>query len=296
MSERDCRRPLADMSDSGKVTIYTPDSQLRHPARMLREMFHDLFASRELAWQLAVRDIKAQYRQAALGLLWAFIIPLAHTAVWLFMHGSGIVTLQATALPYPVFVFTGTILWSIFMDAVTAPLQQTLAARPMLTKINFPREALVLSGIYQTLFNAAIKVGVLLAVLLLMGVGPGWNLLLFPFAVLALVLAGTALGLLITPVGMLYSDIGKGLPLLLQFLMYLAPVVFPMPSGGWAATLFECNPLTPLILTARDWLTGFAPEYIGAFLLVNLAMFVLLCGMWVVYRTAQPIFIERMGN
>lgn len=296
MSERDCRRPLADMSDSGKVTIYTPDSQLRHPARMLREMFHDLFASRELAWQLAVRDIKAQYRQAALGLLWAFIIPLAHTAVWLFMHGSGIVTLQATALPYPVFVFTGTILWSIFMDAVTAPLQQTLAARPMLTKINFPREALVLSGIYQTLFNAAIKVGVLLAVLLLMGVGPGWNLLLFPFAVLALVLAGTALGLLVTPVGMLYSDIGKGLPLLLQFLMYLAPVVFPMPSGGWAATLFECNPLTPLILTARDWLTGFAPEYIGAFLLVNLAMFVLLCGMWVVYRTAQPIFIERMGN
>jgi len=296
MSERDCRRTFADMSDSVRVAIYTPDSQLRHPARMLREMFGDLLAGRELAWQLALRDIKAQYRQAVLGLLWVFIIPLAHTAVWLFMQGSGIVAVQATALPYPVFVFTGTILWAIFMDAVNAPLQQTLTAKPMLAKINFPREALVLSGIYQALFNAAIKVGVLLAALLLMGVVPGWGLLLFPFAVLSLVLAGTALGLLVTPVGVLYSDIGKGLPLLLQFLMYLAPVVFPMPSGGWAAMLFECNPLTPLILTARDWLTGFTPEYLCAFLLVNLVMLVLLGLMWVVYRAALPIFIERMGN
>jgi lipopolysaccharide transport system permease protein len=259
-------------------------------------MLRDLLAGRELAWQLAVRDIKAQYRQAALGLLWAFIIPLAHTATWLFMHGSGIVTLQPTDLPYPVYVFTGTLLWSIFMDAASAPLQQTIAAKPMLAKINFPREALVLSGIYQTLFNAMIKIVVLLAALLLMGVAPGWGLLLFPFAVLSLVLAGTALGLLVTPVGMLYSDIGKGLPLLLQLLMYLAPVVLPMPGGGWAATLFECNPLTPLVLTARDWLTGFTPEYLGAFLLVNLAMLVLLSVMWVIYRAALPIFIERMGN
>lgn len=258
-------------------------------------MLRDLLASRELAWRLAVRDIKAQYRQAALGLLWAFIIPLAHTATWLFMQGSGIVVLQPTILPYPVYVFSGTLLWSIFMDAANAPLQQTLAAKPMLTKINFPREALVLSGIYQTLFNTAIKITALLAALLLMGITPSGELLLFPFAVLSLVLAGTALGLSVTPLGMLYSDIGKGLPLVLQFLMYLAPVVLPMPTDGLAATLFENNPLTPLILTARDWLTGFASEHLGAFLLVNLVMLFLLVLMWVVYRVAMPIFIERAG-
>jgi lipopolysaccharide transport system permease protein len=279
-----------------KVTVYTPDSALRTPRRLLQEMTRDIHSSRELAWQLALRDIKAQYRQAALGLLWAFIIPLAHTAVWLFMQSSGIVTLQATALPYPVYVFTGTLLWSVFMDAVNAPLQQTLAAKPMLAKINFPREALVLSGIYQTLFSAAIKVGVLITALLFLGIVPGWGILLFPLAVLSLILTGTALGLLVTPVGMLYSDIGKGLPLLLQFLMYLAPVVFPMPATGWAATLFECNPLTPIILTARDWVTGSSPEYLGSFLVVNLAMLALLGLMWVIYRAALPIFIERMGN
>lgn len=278
-----------------KITVYTPESSLRNPARMLREMFSDLLASRDLAWQLALRDIRAQYRQTALGLLWAFILPLANTAAWLFIQGSGIITLQPTALPYPVYVFTGTILWAIFMDAVNAPLQQTTTAKPMLAKINFPREALVLSGIYQTLFNACIKIGVLLAALLIMGVTPGWGLLLFPLAVLSLILAGTALGLLITPVGMLYTDIGKSLPLLMQFLMYLTPVVFPVPTSGWAATLFQLNPLTPLILAARDLLTGFMPEQWLAFIVVNVATLFLLVLAWLVFRTAMPILVERMS-
>jgi lipopolysaccharide transport system permease protein len=278
-----------------KVTLYTPESSLRDPGKLLREMFGDLLAGRELAWQLAQRDIKAQYRQTALGLLWAFILPLANTAAWLFIQASGIVTIKATTLPYPIYVFTGTILWAIFMDAVNAPLQQTIAAKPMLAKINFPREALVVSGIYQTLFNAAIKIAVLLGGLLVLGVTPSWPILFFPLPLLALVLAGTALGLVVTPLGVLYTDIGKGLPLLLQFMMYVTPVVFPMPSGGWALTIFQANPLTPLILTARDLLTGMASAGPGAPIAVTAGMLALLGLMWVVYRAAMPILIERMS-
>ncbi len=281
--------------DELKTTVYTPESALRSPKRMLLGMFHDLWASRDLAWQLALRDVRAQYRQTALGLLWAFILPIANAGAWIFIQGSGIVTVQETALPYPVYVFTGTILWAIFMDAVNAPLQQTTAAKPMLAKINFPHEALVVSGIYQTLFNAGIKVGVLLAVVIPLGVIPGWGVLFFPFALLSLVLAGTVFGMLITPVGILYTDIGKGLPLLMQFFMYLTPVVFPIPADGIAATLFRLNPLTPLVTTARDVLTGFTPELIGSFLAVNIAVLGLGGLVWVIYRAAMPIVIERMS-
>jgi lipopolysaccharide transport system permease protein len=277
------------------INVYTPESPLSDPLLMFRNMIRDLLAGRELAWQLAVRDIRAQYRQTFLGLLWAFILPLANTAAWLFIQGAGIITIQATSLPYPVYVFTGTMLWAIFMDAVNGPLQQTISAKPMLAKINFPREALVLSGIYQTLFNAGIKVLVLIIALIFLGVMPDWRIVFFPLALLSLILAGTALGLVITPVGVLYTDVGKGLPLLMQFFMYITPVVFPMPKIGWAATLFQLNPLTPLIQTARDLLTGFTVEHIEAFITVNVFMLVLLSVMWVVYRAAMPILIERMS-
>lgn len=278
-----------------KKTIYTPESSLSSPVTMLREMFRDLLLSRELAWRLAVRDIQSQYRQAFLGILWAFILPLANTLAWIFLNSSGIVKVADTVLPYTAYVFTGTMLWAIFMDALNAPLQQTNAAKGMLSKLNFPREALILSGIYQTLFNASIKIVLLFGVLIFMGIVPGWNLLLFPLGIFSMIMVGTALGLFITPVGTLYTDIGRALPLLMQFMMYVTPVVFPMPKAGWAATVFALNPLTPLILTTRDWLTGQRPEYLGYFVAVNVAGAVLLMMVWVVYRLAMPIIIERMS-
>ena len=261
------------------VTIYTPDSSLARPGKMVREMFRDL-----LAWRLAVRDISAQYRQAFLGILWAFILPLANTLTWIFLSGSGIVAVGETALPYPVYVFSGSMLWAILMDAVNAPLHQTTAAKSMLAKLNFPRESLVISGIYQTLFNAGIKIAMLLVVLPFMGVDLDWRLLLFPMGLISLVLVGTAIGLLLTPVGVLYTDIGKGLLLLMQFLMYLTPVVFPMPKAGIAATIYAVNPLTPIILTARNWLTGLSTPHLSGFIVVNILALVLLAAVWVVFR------------
>jgi lipopolysaccharide transport system permease protein len=129
-----------------RITVYTPESSLANPLIMLRDMFRDLAAGRELAWRLAVRDIRAQYRQAFLGILWAFILPLANTLTWIFLSSAGIVAVGKTALPYAAYVFTGTMLWAILMDAMNAPLQQTSAARGMLAKLNFPREALLVSG------------------------------------------------------------------------------------------------------------------------------------------------------
>lgn len=278
------------------ITIYTPESSLASPTKMLRDMFHDLAAGRELAWRLVVRDINAQYRQAFLGILWAFILPLANTLVWIFLSKAGIVSISTTSVPYPLYVFIGTMLWAILMDSINSPLQQVNAAKSMLAKLNFPRESLILSGIYQTLFNASIKIALMLVALVSFGINPGWNLLLFPIGIFSLILVGTTVGLLITPLGMLYGDIGRALPLLMQFLMYVTPVVFPMPKEGWTSLLFNLNPLSPIILTARDWLTGSIPEHIGYFLIVNWVSSILFFAAWIGYRLAMPILIERMSS
>lgn len=278
-----------------KITVYTPDSSLANPFTMVKAMMGDLWAGRELAWRLTVRDISAQYRQSFLGILWALILPLANTAIWLYLNGSGIVKIQETSIPYAVYLFAGTMIWAIFMDAINAPMGQTGAAKGMLAKLNFPREALLLAGVYKTLFNAGIKIGLLLCILPFFKVNPGWGLALFPVGVLSIVLVGTAIGLFITPVGMLYSDVGRALPLVMQFLMYATPVVFAMPESGLAAKVFAANPLTPLILTARNWLTGGTPEFLGYFLAVNAAAILLLLASWIGYRLAMPILIERMS-
>jgi lipopolysaccharide transport system permease protein len=101
------------------LTIYTPDSGLSDPRRLIREMLAELRDSRELALTLFKRDMKAQFRQSILGYVWLFFPPIATTLVWLFLNRSGVVQVADTGMPYPAFVMIGTLLWQAFLDSLT---------------------------------------------------------------------------------------------------------------------------------------------------------------------------------
>ena len=281
---------------SESLVVYTPGPSLGHGREVLSDMARDLKASIGLSLQFAGSDLRTQYRQMALGMFWAFLIPMANASIWLFIQSAGIVRVTETGLPYPAYVVSGTLLWSIFMDAVNAPLQQTLAARQVLPKINFPREALILAGIAQASFNAGIKLLVLILILWALDVTPSVSIVLLPITVGALLLAGITIGLLLTPVGVLYLDVGRGLPLLLQFLMFISPVVYAAPKHGWASALFHWNPLTTLLAAARSTLTGGWPGHWPEFAAILFATMALLFAGWVAYRAAMPILVERMST
>lgn len=191
-----------------ETRVYQKESNLR-VGRLLRESLIDINKSRFLSFQLAKRDISAMYRQSFLGILWAFITPLATAIVWIFLNNSGTVRVTDTGIPYPVYAFSGTLLWSIITEAINAPIKSTTGSKSILSKINFPKEALVMSGILKLMFDSSIKVILLLIFIFAFGVGFHWSLLLFPLAIFGGVFIGTTIGLFITPIGMLYKDVGR---------------------------------------------------------------------------------------
>ena len=278
-----------------EIRVYSSESAVRKPSVIFREMWQGLVKGKDLALRLTIRDIRSQYRQSILGILWAFIPPLANTIIWIFLGSTGIINFGETDIPYPAYVFSGTLLWAIFMEALAAPLQRTNGARGMLARINFPKESIILSGIYQVAFNGAIKVALLIAGLLILGVYPDWTVVFFPLSFISLILIGTSIGLLITPIGLLYTDIGRALPMAMQFIMYITPVIFPMPKTGWVEQIFLLNPLSSIILTSRNLLTGGELEYLLPFFIINIVFFVLLLIAWIIYRAAMPVLVERMS-
>lgn len=285
------------MKQDLKVTIYSANSVKSENALSTgRQMIADLISSNDLAYRLAKRDISAQYRQSILGYLWAFLIPLVNTLTWLFLQKSGMVVIRDTGIPYTVYVFSGTMLWQIFVEALQSPIQQVVAAKGMLSKLNFPRESIVLSGIYKTVFNAGIKIIILIPLVICFGAHPTWTIVMFPFVVISIVLVGTAIGLLLSPIGTLYSDVGRVIPFFGQFLMFFAPVVFAMPTSGLSKILFEINFMTPLLITGRDLLTGGSLEWLFYFVCVNIIAVFALIAAWVIYRVTMPILIERMSS
>lgn len=255
-----------------------------------------MLRSRFLAKQLAVRDIKSQYRQSYLGIIWAFITPLTTAFVWIVLNKTGTITLTDTGIPYPIYAFSGTLLWSIITESINSPMSNTNGAKGILTKINFPKEALLVSGVYKLLFNSAIKVVLLLVFLIVFGVGFHASLLLFPLAFLGAIFFGTTIGLFITPIGMLYKDIAKIISMGLGFLMYVTPVVYAIPKEGLMKTLMEMNPMTPLILTARDLAVGQTPEYLSYYFWMMLACIPLFFIGLVFYRISIPVIVERMSS
>lgn len=277
-----------------ETRIYQKENK-SHIVKLLKESITDMYKSRFLAKQLAVRDIKAQYRQSYLGILWAFITPLTTAFVWVFLNMSGTIQLTDTGIPYPVYAFAGTLLWSILTESINAPTTSTNAAKGLLSKINFPKEALLISGIYKLLFNSAVKICLLMVFLVVFGVGFHSTMLLFPFAFFGVILFGTTVGLFITPIGMLYNDIAKIITMGLSLIMYITPVVYAIPKTGIMKTLMELNPLTPLILTTRDLLVGLTPQFLGYYFAILAVCIPLLCLGLVFYRISIPILVERMS-
>lgn len=275
--------------------VYTPESPLRQPMRFLREMFRDLRASRELAWRLFVRDTSAQYRQSMLGYVWAFLPPLVASLPFIFLNSQGVVAIDGTPIPYAAYAMIGTIIWQVFADALNSPLKTVVAAKSMLVKINLPREAILLSGLGQVIFSFLIRLVLLTLVFTWFKIVPPVTAFLFPVGVFALILVGFTLGLALTPLGLLYNDVQQIIPIATTFLMLLTPVIYPPPETGLAAMVIRWNPLSPLILVTRDWMTTGDATQIAAFVSITMGATVLLFVGWVMYRVALPHIISRLG-
>lgn len=276
-------------------TIYTPESRLRHPGILFSEMGRDLLAARDLAWRLMVRDISAQYRQSALGIFWAFVPPIV-TAVGLTLAGNAkILNVGTTDLPYPAYVMFSMTLWQTFSESVSGQVQAVNSAKSMMARINFPREAIVLSQLGQVLFNFSIKLILIVGLFLWFRMPVSASVLLTPVALIHLILLGTCIGLFLAPIAALYEDISKGLTLLLGAWLFLTPVIYPLPQSGAFAALVQLNPVTPLLTTIRELsTTGVVSNPLGFWMASLLAIGGFLLG-WLFYRVAMPFVIERIS-
>ena len=277
------------------MIVYSADSQMRRPGQLARAMVRDLAQARELSWRLFVRDVRALYRQSVLGVLWSFAPPIVTALIFILLQQADVLNLSQTSMPYPVYVLTGTILWQVFTESLNAPLRSAKASQSLLVRVNFPREALIVSAGLTVLFNLLIKGVVLAGLFLLFGVPLTWGVLAAFVPVLMLVFLGIGAGMLLTPLGMLYSDVTAALPTLTQILFFLTPVVYAPPQTFPLSLIVALNPVSPLLIAARDLaVTGELNNPVAFLLASALALLLLLAG-WLLYRISMPIVIERVG-
>jgi lipopolysaccharide transport system permease protein len=285
------RLPSAELP----VRVIVPHSGLDGFRFALASLWTALPQACELAWRFFLRDTRASHRQSLLGYLWIVLPPLVNTLVWVLLNKSDVIRIDSGGVPYPVFVLSGTVLWSAFNAAIMASLGIVGEARGVLSKVNFPHESLVYSALLKSLVDAIVPVVLLVPALWIYHVPLGATTWLFPLALMACLLLGLAIGLILVPIASLYSDVGRAAQLALRFGFFVTPVIFPLPAAGLARTVMALNPLTPLLVSGRSWLVGSGEAMPLAFSGVLVASLVLLALGLLFFKVALPHLIERLS-
>lgn len=279
-----------------QVQVYSAHSK-SNLWRALKAIVKEFPVAHALGFRFAQRNIRARYRQSLLGIVWALIPPLATAGIWIFLNEKNIVSLQHTGSSYALFVITGTMLWSVFSSAVTLPIQSIQANAPILVKVNFPREALIITAFYEIVFTSLISMVIIVAEILIFQIPVTAYTLLFIPAVIVLIMLGMCFGLLLLPFAILYKDIQFALPAFLQIAMYATPVVYATTEFSGSFKFLALNPVSPVLVSARDWLLGLQSST-GLLMLgcIGLATMVILLAGFILQRIAMEILIERMGT
>jgi lipopolysaccharide transport system permease protein len=283
-------------TDHLEEAVYTPESQLRRPMKLLRDMLRDLLTARELAWRLLVRNITARYRQTMLGYLWAFLPPILSTVVFTILHQGRVFSDAGVGMPYALYVMIGMVVWQGFVDAVRGPIKLVVASRSMLTRVNFPREALVLAGLGEVVVDLFIRSLLLIPLFFWFHEKVPGEAMFALIPVVCLIFLGTVIGAFMAPLAVLYQDVEYGLTMIFSVWFFMTPVVYSAPTEGLAGSIVRLNPVTPLLQSARELVVIGEVSNLGGAVIVATVCIVVACFSWLSYRVAMPRLIERIGT
>ncbi len=212
---------------------------------------------RSLIVVFARRDLKAQYAQSVLGILWAAIKPILALAIFTLFFGSFIDLSDKVEVAYPLFAFSGMVSWYYFTFLIVQAGTSVTNAQHIITKIYFPKLILPLSKVLVGLVEFGISLILLFVLMLFLGHTPGWPILLLPLFLLLNVLVGLTVGIWLAALTTRYRDFSHLLPYLVNFLIWLTPVFYPTTiiPEQYAKFLYW-NPMAGVIAGFRWSLLG----------------------------------------
>lgn len=218
----------------------------------LRTELRELWQYRSLLRMLVVRDVKARYKNSALGVFWSFLQPLGMMTVMTLVAG----VVGAVRLPNAhLFVLCGLMSWNFFSAALVSGAGSVVGNSALVKKVYFPRLVLPLSAVTSALINYLFTLPVFLLMALVSGhpIGASWLLLPAVIAIQAVFCAG--LSLLLTTLNVFYRDTQFLLELGLLALMFLTPIWYDIAaftSSETAVWLRRLNPMASIVNMYQD--------------------------------------------
>lgn len=225
------------------------------------------------AWSLVMRDFRVRFRRTLFGMVW-FLVPLFTLVAMALLVGKDLgLYAEGQSRNYLVQLLAGLILWQLLTDTWLEPMRIARRSNMILRTVAFDTRILLGAGVLSALVTFTLKLPVLIAALIWFKIPFTYSIALLPISISILIAAGLAMACFTLPISLALLDVRYAMPFV-QFILLLAtPIFYMSPDTGPVAWINKINPLSYLIPTFRDMLTGTLPNASKIFI----PLFLVLC-------------------
>lgn len=224
--------------------------------------FGSLFNYRELVATLVIRGIRSRYKQSLLGILWIVFEPLALVIVFTLVF-SLIAKFPSDNIPYPLFAYSGLLVWQFFTKSVTFSIHSLIQENNLVKKVYFPREVLPISSILLTAVDFVVAFLIFGSLMAFYRISLTLQVIWVIPIFLVLAIFTSAFSLLTSALNVFYRDVQVIVNLVLTVWMFITPIIYPIsliPDNY--RSIYMINPMTGILDNYRRvLLQGGSPDY-----------------------------------
>jgi len=255
---------------------------------LLNVNWQELKEYRELLFFLALREIKIRYKQTIMGASWAVLQPFFTMIVFTLIFG-GLASMPSEGIPYPIFSYSGLLLWIYFSNALTQSSNSLVGNASLLSKVYMPRLFIPTAPCLAGIVDYIIAMSILALMMIYYVFVPNITIILLPVIVFVTFLLASGLGYWLSSICVKYRDVKFVLPFFIQLLMFASPVIYPADMiGDNLRWVLDLNPMTGLINAHRACLLGHTPiDWYGLGISVVITLVIFVTGIIYLKRTEK---------
>lgn len=260
--------------------------------------------SRELIWNLCLRELRAKYRRSFLGWSWSLLNPLTVVLTYGFVFG---VVLGSTAplgnpsglQSFALYLLTGVLPWGFFTLTTGQGLVALSSNAGLVRKVAFPRESLVFAQSLFCLIQHSIEMLVLNIVMLAFGVNVLPHLPTTLFLMTMNALFATGIGFMLAPTTVYFRDLPYLWQVMTQIYFFMTPIIYTpdaikdkVPSAIDA--ILTWNPMAVIVRGFRHTLYDGASPPASAFLYLPIVCIGVLVSGILIFRRMDRRIAEEL--
>jgi len=214
----------------------------------------ELWRYRDLAFQIAARDVTVRYRQTALGAAWAILQPVGFMVVFSLFFGR-LAGVSSDGLPYALFSLAALVPWTYFANSLLLGSESLVSNAALVAKIYFPRIFMPAGVLAAGFVDLSVSLVILFMIVLIYGLVPTAAVLALPLLILIMVAAGLGVTAALSAVNVRYRDVRYVIPFAIQMWLFATPIAYPssLIDEPWR-TLSAINPMVGVVEGFR-WAT-----------------------------------------